>query len=190
MVTDNTARLWDAETGKVRAVLKGHENAVNCAAFTPDGTSVVTASDDKTARLWDAETGNEIALLAGHDDKVNCAAFSPDGTRVLTASSDGTARVWDAATGAEIAMLKGHKVTINSAAFSPDGTRLVTSSYDNTARVWDMTKQEKGDGFAIACLRLGKNTDLADVRARYGLGEITPICGEYQPLPVDRHQVR
>ena len=40
------------------------------AAFSPDGTRIVTASDDKTARIWDAATGKEIAVLRGHDDSV------------------------------------------------------------------------------------------------------------------------
>ncbi|HVS34426.1 MAG TPA: serine/threonine-protein kinase, partial [Gemmataceae bacterium] len=34
---DNTARLWDAESGKPLAVLKGHTFAVLSAAFSPDG---------------------------------------------------------------------------------------------------------------------------------------------------------
>ena len=65
----------------------------------PDGTRVVTASDDKTARVWDAARGKPIGRLQGHGDRVNSAAFTPDGTRVVTASEDKTARVWDAATG-------------------------------------------------------------------------------------------
>jgi WD40 repeat protein len=171
-------------------VLKGHAKAINSAAFSPDGTLVVTASDDRTARVWDASTGDEIAVLRGHESSVKSADFSPDGTRVLTASSDRTARLWDVATGAEIAVLKGRQGPVHSAAFSRDGTRVVTSSYDNTARVWDTTKQEKGDGFAVACARLGKNTDLAGVHTRYGLGGIAPICGDHWPLPVDRDQVK
>ena len=41
---------------------------VNSAAFSPDGSRVVTASRDETARLWDAETGASLTGLEGHTD--------------------------------------------------------------------------------------------------------------------------
>src|SRR6516162_3349579 len=93
---DKTARIWDAESGKEIAVLKGHKEDVSSAAFSGDGKRVVTASLDKTARIWDAESGKEIAVLKGHyGDRVLSAAFSGDGKRVVTASLDKTARIWD-----------------------------------------------------------------------------------------------
>lgn len=49
---DNTARVWDAATGRLLASLRGHTEGVNSAAFSPDGQRVVTASWDKTARIW------------------------------------------------------------------------------------------------------------------------------------------
>ena len=82
-------------TGTEIAVLAGHQDWVESAAFSPDGTRIVTASSDTTARLWDAATGAEIAVFAGHNGSVNNAVFSPDGTLVVTASDDGTARIWD-----------------------------------------------------------------------------------------------
>ena len=88
--SDNTARLWDAATGKALASLAGHTGGVNSAAFSPDGTRVdAPASDDSSARLWDATSGKELAVLArprvgGHLR----AAFSSDGTRVLTADGN------------------------------------------------------------------------------------------------------
>jgi WD40 repeat protein len=120
-----------------RLMLSGHEDSVNTAVFSVDGSRVVTASDDKTARVWDATTGKDLVVLRGHTSRVQSAAFSPDGTRIVTASSDGTARIWDAVTGKEIIILRGHEGGVASAAFSPDGKRIVTASYDKTARIWD-----------------------------------------------------
>jgi WD40 repeat protein len=119
------------------AVLPIHGTIVRCAAYSPDGTHVVTASYDKTARIWDARTGVELAVLSGHDGEVESAVYSPDGTRIVTASNDKTARIWDARTGAQIAVLSGHDGVLESAAYSPDGARIATSSFDRTARVWD-----------------------------------------------------
>jgi TIR domain/WD domain, G-beta repeat len=135
--TDNTARLWDAATGKMVATLAGHTGLVFAVAFSPNGGRVLTGSDDKTARLWDAATGKLVATLEGHTSRVTTVAFSPDGTSVLTGSDDNTARLWDAATGKTVAKLEGHKDGISAVAFSPDGTRVLTGSDDNTARLWD-----------------------------------------------------
>ena len=111
-------------------------------AFSPDGTRVVTVSDDKTARVWDAATGKLLTSPLEHQDWVRSAAFSPDGTRVVTASDDGTARVWDAATGKPLTGPLEHQDRVKSAAFSPDGTRVVTASEELTARVWDVRLDE------------------------------------------------
>jgi WD40 repeat protein/serine/threonine protein kinase len=119
------------------AVLAGHGSAVYAAAYSPDGTRIVTASEDRTARVWDAHTGAQIAVLSGHGDTVDSAAYSPDGTRIITASFDKTARIWDARTGAQIAVLSGHGDRVYSATYSPDGMRIVTASWDKTARIWD-----------------------------------------------------
>jgi WD40 repeat protein len=134
------------------ALLKGHEDSVNNAAFSPDGKRIVTASDDKTVRIWDATTGKELIVLKGHDDPVSSATFSPDGALVVTAAGrphtlvtdprtvkDYTARIWDAANGKELIVLRGHKGWVKSAAFSPDSKRIVTASDDKTVRIWNAT---------------------------------------------------
>ncbi|HEU4418892.1 MAG TPA: hypothetical protein VFT55_08125 [Planctomycetota bacterium] len=48
-----TVRVWDVTTGKETTILRGHEDCVRSASFSPDGTRVLTASLDNTARLWD-----------------------------------------------------------------------------------------------------------------------------------------
>ena len=136
----------------------GHDDYVNSAAFSPNGSRIVTASSDKTARIWDAASAKEIAVLRGPSSVyslVISAAFSPDGSRIVTASWDTTARIWDAASAKEIAVLRSHDA-VRSAAFSPDGSRIVTatgglpfaSSGDKTARIWDAASAKE-----IAVLR-------------------------------------
>jgi len=95
---DQTARLWDAASGKPIGEPMKHEDGVISAQFSPDGQRVVTASRDKTARLWDATSGKPIGEPMKHEGGVFSAQFSPDGQRVVTASKDKTARLWDAMT--------------------------------------------------------------------------------------------
>ena len=55
--------LVELATAEEIAVLRGHEDVVLSAAFSPDGTRIVTASDDKTARICGAATAKEIVVL-------------------------------------------------------------------------------------------------------------------------------
>jgi WD40 repeat protein len=62
---------------------------VSSAAFSPDGTRIVTASYDGTARIWDAATAKEIAVLRGHERSVMHAA----GRRCPAANGGGPSSV-------------------------------------------------------------------------------------------------
>lgn len=90
---DKTAGLWDAVSGKELAVLRGHENIVGSAAFSPDGRTVATRSSDGTARLWDAASGKERAVLR-HGNGVQFVAFSADGRTLATVSDPDAVRLW------------------------------------------------------------------------------------------------
>ena len=122
----DTARLWDAETGKQVGELKG-DGPLDNAAFSPDGKRIITR-DSGAARLWDAETSDPISEPFG--DAINAAVFSPDGKRIVTASSDKTARLWDAQTGEPIGAPLSHEQRVNSAAFSADGKLIATASWE------------------------------------------------------------
>ncbi len=111
------------------------------AAFSPDGSRIVTASDDNAARVWRADSGALLAELGdggkGHFRRVQPGRH-PHRHRVRGQDSlclEGRL-VWRADSGTLLAELKGNASRDLSAAFSPDGTRIVTASYDKTARVW------------------------------------------------------
>jgi WD40 repeat protein len=47
-----------------------HSQVIAC-SWSPDGTKVVSCSDDNTVRVWDVSRGECINTLTGHDDPVS-----------------------------------------------------------------------------------------------------------------------
>lgn len=71
-----------------------HQNFVERAAFSLDGTRVATTGWDNTARICDSTTDRPLSPTAPAPRELSSAAFSPDGTRLVTANKDHSARVW------------------------------------------------------------------------------------------------
>jgi WD40 repeat protein len=136
-------RIFDAQSKTVRATLLGNVFGISCAAFTRDGTRVVTGSADNTAKVWDVSTGHLVTSMEGHRLPVNCVAFSSDGNLVVTASGDAVTRIWDAWSGKLLSTFEGHVGPVGFASFSPDGTRLLTVGWEGMARVWDVHLEDR-----------------------------------------------
>jgi len=125
---DKNILIADAETGKVKLTLRGHNGRDGCicdcfpsgglatketkpgcpvvghanyvfdAAFSPDGLHIVSASWDKTLLLWSAEEETVKFRLKGHSAGVYAVVYSPNGKLIASASADKTVRIWKSST--------------------------------------------------------------------------------------------
>ena len=125
-------RLWKSSATSslitLSKTLNGHIYWVKSVAVSPDGTRVVSGSEDRTIKIWDAHTRMCLQTLRGHTDFVNSVAVSPDGTQIVSGSWDKTIKIWDATTGNCLQTLNGHNWEVTSISFSPDGTQIVSGS--------------------------------------------------------------
>ncbi len=145
---DGVTRLWNASTGRMTALCRGHTSKVLSVAFRGDGERLVTTSADGTVRQWDSATGREVEPpYERHAGEVVTAAYNPDGLLIASGGTDRTVRLWDAGNQQDLAVLHGHTGVVDDLAFMASGRRLVSASLhtmdtgyacDGTVRQWDV----------------------------------------------------
>lgn len=127
----------------------GHTDQITSVCFSPDGTTVVTASKDGCAKLWNAETGTLLADLKGLRDDKFSASFSPDGKKIVTSSPSAySSKIWNAKTGMLLADIRvpkdfnigylGFYSDFFNVIFSPDGSKVLTESFFSFPKIWDV----------------------------------------------------
>lgn len=53
---DGAIKIWDTLSGKLVHTFEGHLAGVSTIAWSPDGATIASGSDDKTIRLWNVST--------------------------------------------------------------------------------------------------------------------------------------
>src|SRR5271165_4292311 len=118
-------------------VFRQDDDLVSSVAWSPDGKTLASGSDDHTVKLWEVATAKLLSTLEGHAGSVLSVAWSPDGKTLASGSGDNTVKLWDTATGKLLSTLKGHTDVVESVAWSPDGKTLASGSGDHTVKLWE-----------------------------------------------------
>jgi WD40 repeat protein len=114
-------QVWDTKSGTELNLLAGHNNFVNCLAFSRDGRMLASGGYDSTIKLWDLGTGRELRTLRGHSGSIAAIDFSPDGRFLVSGSDDGSTRLWNAQTGEMLATLVSLNKGEDWLVVTPDG---------------------------------------------------------------------
>jgi WD40 repeat protein len=133
----NLAYLRSTDRGRDCGPPLVHGGTVTHVAFSPDGSTLATASADGAVRLWSVPSGLPRCDPVRHDGPVSCLVFALDGKVVLSSGSDGLARLWDAHNGAPRGEPFRHGAALEAAAVSPAGNLVATGGTDGIARLWD-----------------------------------------------------
>jgi len=112
--------------------------SANDAAWSPDGSALVTAAPEGGVYVWDTASGNLIRALPGHRGFVYSVDWSPDGQWLVSGGEDGTARLWNAATGAFLSFVGDTRTTsVLKVRFSKDSAKMLVGDASGCCQVWN-----------------------------------------------------
>lgn len=148
--------LWDVRTGAKVGTWKGHQEPINCLAWSRANGMLASSSSDGTVRLWDLRQGATVRILGGPaNGEVFGLAWSPEGNRLVSGLAGGHIMLWDVTTGQHLATWTGpalqgargtYPYAVWSVAWSPDGKRIASVRNDTKVLVWDA---ESGKNMAV-----------------------------------------
>lgn len=153
---DQTARLWNLETGEQIRSWK-HKNSVNIVAFYPKGGFVLTGAGNDQTHLWNMKTGElqyTLRMSPWPKDKplpdfpvfqttTSAIGFSPDYKYMVTGHPSQRICLWLVANGDKLdcwqvarrqALRPG--VVLQAVAFSPDGKAIYSESGNGIGQKW------------------------------------------------------
>jgi WD40 repeat protein len=132
-------RVFDFRTNELTDGFQGHKAAVYQVAFTPNGQTALSLSEDGTCAIWDLHT-REGGRHLKSTEPLEIKAVSADSRRALLVSPRLLVIVFPLEAGDKSAphLLEGHTAIIHDVAVTPDGHRVVSVSEDCTLKIWSL----------------------------------------------------
>jgi WD40 repeat protein len=137
VVYSKEIRGWNTRDGKLLFELR-HDAQITSAIYSPDGSTIATASIDHKVKIWDSTTGQLLSTIRSDRSGISAdIAYRPDSKAILLWEAGNPATEWNVYTGEIIHRFEGDRGVLTTA-FSNDGRYLATGIYEN-AFIWDAT---------------------------------------------------
>ncbi|MBD1815243.1 AAA-like domain-containing protein [Microcoleus vaginatus DQ-U2] len=138
---ERSIKLWQRD-GTLINSWQAHDAGISQFVFTPDGQTLITASQDKTIRFWNVNDLTQPApqpykILQAHSAGIGSLTVSVDGSAIASGGLDKTIKLWDI-NGTQLTTLQGADGGVWSLALSSDNTYLVSGTTEKIVRVWKL----------------------------------------------------
>lgn len=147
---DNTAIIWDVETGRVLNNLTTN-TAVRTCGFSFCGNVIMFTTDQSmghTSHLMAYDTRDSFQMsenepfinlaMSGPGSKISSAVWGPLGETIITGHENGNLTLYSVKEGDMIQKTTPHTALISDLQPSHDLNMLMSSSKDHTAKLFDM----------------------------------------------------
>jgi WD40 repeat protein len=147
-------QVWDVETGEAVTSVFRHRAGISTAAFSPDGTWLLTAGGDSTAVLWDLRNSRApLQRVLRHGAVVEHAEFSRNGLRVMTVG--GGVHVWNVTDGSRAGSIPLPAEEIHDASIDSTGSVV---EFGDPVQLWRV------GSFSTHTVRAFAGREVRDVR--------------------------
>ncbi|KAF9898231.1 hypothetical protein BX616_004314, partial [Lobosporangium transversale] len=138
---DGDVTIWNTQTGELIHTLQGHNKAVMCVVYSPDGQRLALYDEDGYLRVWAIHSGDLCYEVKGRGTADGgFIRYTPDGRRIVVCgvSFSYALQVRNAETGA-FCFATG--TYVNEVTFSPCSQRMAVAYNNERIYVWDLERE-------------------------------------------------